>query len=1075
MVERVVPGEKLDEDDLLKKFTELDKDIESLWDLFGQHESQVIDENFNPHDLFMDLYSRCGNWIYKLDPKSPDHSKLDKSGLESASNEYEILLEHFNDLRTELHGKIDNIGSNSANNPENPASDKLQPKPLDFHGIFSVDNTSDDDLLVPMDLSDPSWTDSDSDSDSTPLQNEERERLKTELDALWNEIVKLQKDLKYASRFDKKCTGLMKDLDDAKEHCILVASQLAGDNLHIATVNYDSAQRIYDRVYGESRKRYGQHYMNSRKNTFISGSLNEEKLKNLQEAIGEDKKQLIKYEDDIKQKVDDKKYYDKEISDLDAKFRRSTNEDEKKSLEYEIRRLQTLCKKNDDELDNIKNERKKTNDSISKRDKEHADLSKGNHRMKDIAGSIEHMIDTGHSDDSALNLAQRRYDLNNENLEKFDHFAREHESHRSDKGHSRWGNRGSVLKLIGASKRVGRGYTGWRIGKVMGELKGLEQKEKSLLDEQSGDPENFPKYKQESLHDIQKKISEVEKKIEIYEEHPEAFERWGKRGVKFGKGVKEGAGEVVNGAVDRYSKHRAQVIGWISFACAFLILIILLYMKVLAGAEYIPVSGWQIGVFMIFAILLEVIKSSLGADNAGRNEAREIIFILAVLALIITAAIRDKAAVGFWTSLIFCAIISLYLLLDFYTDSALVSIVLAFVMMAVISFTAAGWMDELGVQTEKLAVQTGFAEAIETSINAVSDGVSDVWLMITDPNGWYARKEMEQSAQKGEGETDRAVEITTAKITPSIVNLGDEINVLVKVENFGKNDANRPANEVEISLKKVGNHQTHFKLEGSYDEDAEVVRYMGNLMPATGAQEVFEVTAPPAPPDLGACIATFKMEASVSYRYDVDAMGNIYIIGKDRYDELVKQDKLVPKKQVTKSTSGPVSVSIMTNLPQPIAVEDGREFSIHFGIVNTRASSGTVNVTGVDIAIPEQFKVVEGGTCKLCRFEKEGNPIVRNGFVHYSFKGLYDGEPDVCPSIPEDDLRGQTDKSMLVEGESKIFKCEMKYVSDGEGPSFEKPMDVGVKVDYVYEYSRDVSFTVRKRDIDLETDIARCS
>ena len=629
-----------------------------------------------------------------------------------------------------------------------------------------------------------------------------------------------------------------------------------------------------------------------------------------------------------------------------------------------------------------------------------------------------------------------------------------------------------------------------KISQLQSRLKDLDKEEKRWQNELGNinpddeNAENEERKAQAELDVIKAEIQETLRKIEDIEKHPELAKRMYVRGggwlggkrdsVKShskraggwlttkGKGIKGAKDKAVNGAVDAYAKHKAKVVSAISFACAFFILIILYYMKVFSGAVYIPVSGWQIFIFMLLAILLEVIKSSLGTDDAGKNEAREIIFILTVLTLILTAAIRDPA-VGFWTSLIFCAIISVYLLLDFYTGSALVSIVLAIAMMVIISFTAAGWMDELGVQTEKLAVQTGFAEAIETSIDSVSEGVSDVWLMITNPNAWYTKREMEQNAQKDPAASDRAVEITTAKITPSIVNLGDEINLLIEVKNFGDRDTTKPARDVEISARKIGNHQQHFELEGSTDKDAETTRYVGDIMSNTGAQEVFEIKAPPAPPDLGACIATFKLEAGVSYGYDVDAIGNIFIIGRERYDELVKQDKFVPEKQVAKSTSGPVSVSIMTNLPQPIPVDDGTKFSIHFGIVNTRSSNGKVNVTGTDIAIPKEFVPVEDGTCKLCKLpDIEGEP-----FHHYSFKGLYnDDESDTC-SV-------NADKNLLIGGDIKIFKCEMEYKGTGEIP-FKKPMEVHVSIDYIYKYTKTVSFTVRKRDIDLEADIARCS
>ena len=634
-----------------------------------------------------------------------------------------------------------------------------------------------------------------------------------------------------------------------------------------------------------------------------------------------------------------------------------------------------------------------------------------------------------------------------------------------------------------------------KIAQLQSRLKELDKEEKRWQNELGNiDPDDENAVSEErkaqaELEVIRAEIQETLRKIEDIEKHPELAKRMYVRGsgwlggkkdsvkshskraggwlTKKGKGIRDGKDKAVNGAVNAYSHHKAMIFGWISTICAFIILIILYYMKVLAGSVYIPVSGWQIFIFMLLAILFEVIKTSMDTDAQSRNEAREIITLLAVLALIFTAAIRDPA-VGFWTSLIFCAILSLYLLMDFYTNSALVSIVLAIVMMVVISFTAAGWMNELGVQAEKLAIQTGFAEAIETSIGAVSESMADVWLMITDPNGWYAKQEMEQNAQKDESATDRAVEITTTKITPSIVNLGDEVNLLVEVENFGNRDTTKPARDVEISVTKGENHREHFSLEGSEDE---VVRYIGDLMSGTGVQEIFEIAAPPAPPAEGACIATFQLDVGVSYGYDVDAVADIFIIGKKRYDELVKQDKFVPEKQVAKSTSGPVSVSLMTNLPQPIPVDVGTQFSIHFGIVNTRSSSGEINASRVEIAIPTDFIPVLNDeevyeNCKLCELVDSDGTIADDSFVYYSLKEMYDGNSDTC-SV-------NADKSLLLGGDIKIFKCVMQY--DGKDDiSFKKPKDLHVSMDYIYGYTKTVSFTVRKRDIDVEEDIAMCS
>jgi len=772
-------------------------------------------------------------------------------------------------------------------------------------------------------------------------------------------------------------------------------------------------------------------------------------------------KEMLEHNKDINSYEQKKKRIESAKKVIDYKYRNDTT---KRDLMRD--KLRIKYNEHDDEIksleDNIKEKEAESQyygNKVNKYNNKLQNLNENAEKHESIVRSIEKYINIGHSAEDARKRAQKEHDLKKEDMERQDYIDYSNDYHTKV-------SPASTLQSW-MPKHIGRHRNKNSLESSMKNLKNLQTEQENLNREaKTTITDARRRWITQRLEEIDREIIEVEKKIELFEDHPELLKRGAKRigdGInKTHNGINAIKDWSVNGAVDGYHRHKAKIAGAISTVCAFIILFLLMWMKVVGDSVYIPVNWIQIVIFMLLALLLETIKTSMDEDAQSRNEAREIIFLLVALTLILTAAIKDPA-VGFWTSLIFCAIISVYLLLDFYTNSALVSIVLAIVMMVVISFTAAGWMDELGVQTEKLAVQTGFAEAIETSINSVSEGVSDVWLMITNPNAWYAQREMEQNAQKDPAASDRAVEITTAKITPSIVNLGDEINLLIEVKNFGDRDTTKPARDVEISAKKIGNHQQHFELEGSTDEEAEVTRYVGDIMSNTGAQEVFEIKAPPAPPDPGACIATFRLEAGVSYGYDVDAMGNIFIIGGERYDELVKQDKFVPEKQVAKSSSGPVSVSIMTNLPQPIAVDDGTKFSIHFGIVNTRSSNGKVNVTGTDIAIPKEFVPVEDGTCKLCKLPDTGDEL----FDHYSFRGLYnDDESDTC-SV-------NADKTLLIGGDIKIFKCEMEYEGTGDIP-FKKPMEVHVSIDYIYKYTKTVSFTVRKRDIDLEADIARCS
>ncbi len=265
-----------------------------------------------------------------------------------------------------------------------------------------------------------------------------------------------------------------------------------------------------------------------------------------------------------------------------------------------------------------------------------------------------------------------------------------------------------------------------------------------------------------------------------------------------------------------------------------------------------------------------------------------------------------------------------------------------------------------------------------------------------------------------------------------------------------------------LSVEKVGKTKEHIMLDGG--NVTRVEKKIGDLLPDISAQETFNITAPEN------CYGFFDLKVSVSYDYKVDSVGNIFIIDQDRFEELIEQDMFVPEKQVTRSTSGPVSVNIITNLPQPIPVKDGIEFALYVYIENLRSSDAIVNVKNVEISIPPHFSPVEGGRCKFCRIENDVGATDDADDVRYSLKELHGVNFDnpVCDVLVDEK------NYLTLSDDIEKFKCEMIYrpVQD-DVLYFKKPMNVHVEVDYSYEYTKDISFTVRKR-VDDDNSLQRC-
>ncbi|MHA1879021.1 MAG: hypothetical protein ACTSYG_01370, partial [Candidatus Heimdallarchaeota archaeon] len=198
---------------------------------------------------------------------------------------------------------------------------------------------------------------------------------------------------------------------------------------------------------------------------------------------------------------------------------------------------------------------------------------------KQVANDIEHFINIGHSADSALKRSMKKHDLNDDQMGEFKDFAYKHEQHRDNEGHPKWGR----VPGMGFLKGLGRQHNANSIEKLMDVFEKLESEKRELEEKQTS--ETITNVERERLQTIQNDIADVEGRIAIFEEHPELLER-GKKHLSNGiskthNGLNAAKDWAVNGAIDGYHKHKVWVAGKISTFCAFLILVILYYMKVL--------------------------------------------------------------------------------------------------------------------------------------------------------------------------------------------------------------------------------------------------------------------------------------------------------------------------------------------------------------------------------------------------------------------------------------------------------------------------------------------------------------
>lgn len=742
----------------------------------------------------------------------------------------------------------------------------------------------------------------------------------------------------------------------------------------------------------------------------------------------------------LKNKLKDK---DEEIESKEKKLKQLNDEGVLNGV-YDHNEIERLKK----EIDKIENEDKKHIEERLKRSnsiwddlKKKRDSNLQSHDK--VASYIKAQIHNGSSPELAVWKAADKYGLDEGVVrEELGHYAGLEDQHRTNEGHKFFGK--VKIPVLSGMKNRGRERNIRSTDSLLEDRRNAVERQNDLKEKLKGLDESDPEYKKakDQLDQVDKEIDEIDKEIKLFDEHPELLKRsWfkiGRAGRNAGKGLRNKRQEIGSGIRNAWSSSKAKAVDILQMLLPLAVFVVLLYMAVFHyESSYFPINLNQAVIFILITLAAGAVKYSMTEDEGAEDEAREIVAFLVIIGTLIAIAINFS-----WTGFIFCIFLGLFVFFDYLTDSLVFSFIMFVLMLFLLYFTMTGWLNIIGIQVENVAMQTGFGEAVDTSLRALGDAWSDIWLMVTNPNGWYAKQQAEAAAQKDEGETNRALELTTTQITPSVINRGDDANVIVGVENYATEDLTKYARDAVIFVRKKGDLSGYITLETLGDLDE---RYVGDLLAGTTAQEIFEIET------YASCSGTFNIEAGVHYEYSAVSTGSVFVIGVDRYDELIKQGKFVPVRQETKSSSGPVSVSVLTNIPQPIPVVDSKEFSLHFSFLNLRSGEGMANLRDVDITLPEEFQIKVGGRCGLCKLPDPN---------HYSISGMYAGEPEGVPCTV---LSGD---GFNISSDMRSVKCDMEYLYLDD-VYFEKPLYFQVDIPtYGFKYARALSFTTMWNDLD---------
>ncbi len=353
------------------------------------------------------------------------------------------------------------------------------------------------------------------------------------------------------------------------------------------------------------------------------------------------------------------------------------------------------------------------------------------------------------------------------------------------------------------------------------------------------------------------------------------------------------------------------------------------------------------------------------------------------------------------------------------------------------------WVPIAGNAAQNVNTQLGMGEKTEGTFSAISDGIANIWLMLTDPTKWAEEKDAKKGKQEGDA---LALEITSVKAMPTTSMPNGEYSMMFEIKNLGENDATNVFVGARLDERAL-THGSYIIDDTKEDEPTSwLYRSVDDVHPGEQRFESFDVVAPK-------CSGTFKTTAYVEYSYNAIAITNLEVINRDYYDDLLKHNKLQFKDQLSTSSAGPFKLTIRTQYPQPIPITkaDGttlNKFNIYFNAINER--EGQAFIKSITFELPEGIIVPEGSG-EDCELE----PVVdENGITRYYITEDVKKEKNMCV--------GPNDMTSL--------KCVFAYDKD-EGGAFEQEKTLFLKtaINYTFTYKKSTTTTVKSNVVGFET------
>lgn len=359
-------------------------------------------------------------------------------------------------------------------------------------------------------------------------------------------------------------------------------------------------------------------------------------------------------------------------------------------------------------------------------------------------------------------------------------------------------------------------------------------------------------------------------------------------------------------------------------------------------------------------------------------------------------------------------------------------------MMLAIGGIAMGFIGSLGIfAVADAEVTASYTDLVQNSKvkNQTASGVSNVWLMLSNPRLWYEQTYgyNNQTLAEGDQMSPFALEITKAEVLEKEAPPDGDATLDIQVKNKGLRKATLKRIEVAVEDANIGPYDRYTKdvatieknhdagylyfestptLEAHYQfcdnpyggEDAD-----GFVWSATsGGEKNYakkEFTNSEFEPgiideyfvDLQSpkCFGTQKVNATATYSYEVTATYNLELINNDYFKELAKYNKLKFHTESSKSTEGPLKLSIRS-VPeaQPVRVDNG--FTVFYSISNVGPGTAIIRNRG---AIKLEALDATGLTISpdACDFEETvGANYLKNGAINKFYTIPSPGGADEC-------------------------------------------------------------------------------